>query len=38
VQRYQQFGSAGMASKIKPVAMPDIAARYKAGELAQIVN
>ncbi len=38
VERYQQFGSAGMASKIKPIAMPIIAARYKSGELAQIVN
>ncbi len=38
VERYQQFGCAGMASKIKPVAMPVIAARYMAGELRQIVN
>jgi fructose-bisphosphate aldolase class II len=38
VERYQQFGCAGMASKIKPVAMPVIAARYLSGELRQIVN
>jgi fructose-bisphosphate aldolase, class II len=37
-ERYEQFGCAGMASKIKPVAMPVIAARYMAGELQQIVN
>jgi fructose-bisphosphate aldolase class II len=38
VERYQQFGCAGMASRIKPVAMPVIAARYLSGELRQIVN
>ena len=32
------FGCAGMASKIKPVALDKIAARYKAGELSQIVR
>jgi hypothetical protein len=36
--RYEQFGCAGMASKIKPVALGSIAAKYKSGELAQIVN
>jgi fructose-bisphosphate aldolase class II len=37
-QRYEQFGCAGMASKIKPVALDRVATKYKAGELAQIVN
>ena len=37
-QRYQQFGCAGMASKIKPVALDKMAARYKSGELKQVVN
>src|SRR5471030_1320937 len=38
VERYQQFGSAGMASKIKPISLSAIAGKYKAGELRQIVN
>jgi fructose-bisphosphate aldolase class II len=37
-ERYQQFGCAGMASKIKPVPLDRIAAKYKSGELKQIVN
>ena len=37
-QRYEQFGCAGMASKIKPIALDRIADRYKKGELRQIVN
>ena len=37
-QRYEQFGCAGMASKIKAIPLDVIAARYKAGELAQIVK
>ncbi|HSG19135.1 MAG TPA: class II fructose-bisphosphate aldolase, partial [Burkholderiaceae bacterium] len=36
--RYEQFGCAGQASKIKAVSMVDMAARYKAGQLAQIVQ
>ncbi len=36
--RYEQFGCAGMASKIKPVALDAVAQRYKSGELRQIVN
>jgi fructose-bisphosphate aldolase class II len=36
--RYEQFGCAGMASKIKPVALGVVADRYKSGELKQIVN
>ncbi len=37
-QRYEQFGCAGMASKIKAIPLDRIAAKYKAGELAQIVT
>jgi fructose-bisphosphate aldolase class II len=37
-ERYQQFGCAGMAGKIKPVPLEKMAAKYKAGELRQIVN
>ena len=37
-ERYQQFGCAGMASKIKAVPLDKMAARYRGGELAQIVN
>jgi fructose-bisphosphate aldolase class II len=37
-QRYRQFGCAGMASKIKPVALDKMATRYKSGELKQVVN
>ena len=36
--RYEQFGCAGQASKIRVVSMVDMAARYKAGQLAQIVQ
>jgi fructose-bisphosphate aldolase, class II len=36
--RYEQFGCAGQASKIKSVSMVDMAALYKAGQLAQIVQ
>jgi len=38
LQRYQQFGTAGNASKIKPVALDEMARRYAAGELAQVVQ
>ncbi|MBE0620376.1 MAG: fructose-bisphosphate aldolase class II [Burkholderiales bacterium] len=37
-QRYEQFGCAGMASKIKPVELKVMAQRYSAGELAQVVR
>ena len=37
-QRYTEFGSAGMASKIKAVNLGVIADRYKKGELAQVVH
>jgi len=36
--RYEQFGCAGMASKVKPIALDAVANRYKSGELKQIVN
>ena len=36
--RYEQFGCAGMASKIKPVPLEKMAAKYKAGDLRQIVH
>ena len=36
--RFEAFGCAGMASKIKPVSLEKMAARYKAGELAQVVR
>jgi fructose-bisphosphate aldolase class II len=37
--RYEQFGCAGMGSRIKPVPLEKMAAKYKAGDLAQqIVN
>ena len=37
-ERYEQFGCAGMASMIKPVPLDTMAAKYKAGELRQIVT
>ena len=36
--RYQQFGSAGMGSKIKPLPLDVVATKYRSGEFAQIVN
>ena len=38
IQRYQEFGSAGQASKIKPANLTFIAEQYKKGELAQVVH
>ena len=37
-ERYQQFGCAGMAGKIRPVPLEKMATKYKTGELRQIVN
>jgi fructose-bisphosphate aldolase class II len=37
-QRYLEFGCEGQAGKIKPVALPAMAARYSSGELRQLVN
>ena len=33
VDRYEAFGTAGMASKIKPISLDDMVARYDSGEL-----
>jgi len=38
VARYQAFGCAGQASKIKPISMEKMAERYKKGELNAIVK
>ena len=38
LERYQQFGTAGNASKIKPIPLDEMARRYAAGELAQVVQ
>ncbi len=38
LQRYQQFGCAGQASKISAVPLSTMVARYSAGELAQVVR
>ncbi|MFN0161242.1 MAG: class II fructose-bisphosphate aldolase [Burkholderiales bacterium] len=37
-ERYQQFGCAGQASKIKAVPLTDMAQRYATGKLTQVVN
>jgi fructose-bisphosphate aldolase class II len=37
-QRYEQFGTAGHASKIKPIPLSQIAQQYAAGQLAQKVQ
>lgn len=36
--RFEAFGCAGQASRIKPVSLEQFAARYKTGELAQVVR
>src|SRR5512139_2519933 len=36
--RYEAFGCAGQAAKIKPLTLEKMAERYKKGELNQIVN
>lgn len=33
VDRYEAFGTAGMASKIKPISLDDMVSRYDSGEL-----
>jgi len=38
MQRYQEFGTAGQASKIKVVPLNEIAAAYAAGTLQQVVQ
>jgi fructose-bisphosphate aldolase class II len=37
-QRYQQFGCAGQASALKPIALETMARRYRSGELSQQVH
>jgi fructose-bisphosphate aldolase class II len=37
-QRYQQFGCAGQASRLKPIPLEKMAQRYRSGELAQRVH
>jgi len=36
-QRYEQFGCAGQAAKIKPASLQDVAGAYRSGKLAQTV-
>jgi fructose-bisphosphate aldolase class II len=36
--RYEAFGSAGMADKIKPISLEDMERRYASGELDPKVN
>jgi fructose-bisphosphate aldolase class II len=36
--RYEAFGCAGQAARIKPVSLEKMAERYKKGELNQIVK
>jgi fructose-bisphosphate aldolase class II len=36
--RFQAFGCEGMASRINPIPLEKMAARYQSGELSQIVK
>jgi fructose-bisphosphate aldolase class II len=38
IQRYQEFGCEGMASRIKPVALATMAKRYAARELTPRIS
>ncbi|MCX7271868.1 MAG: class II fructose-bisphosphate aldolase, partial [Burkholderiales bacterium] len=38
LQRYQQFGCAGQGSRVKAVDLSVMVARYRSGELAQLVK
>jgi len=38
IERYQQFGCAGQAGRIKPMPLTAVAAKYRSGELAQLVR
>jgi len=38
IERYEAFGTAGMADKIKPIRLDDMVARYQSGELDQKVR
>jgi len=37
-ERYEQFGAAGKASKLKPIPLPEMAKRYKDGALDPRIN
>jgi fructose-bisphosphate aldolase class II len=37
-QRYLEFGCEGQAGRIQPLPLPEVAARYARGELAQTVT
>jgi fructose-bisphosphate aldolase class II len=37
-QRYEEFGCAGMAGRIKPLPLDAVARKYKSGEFAQLVR
>jgi fructose-bisphosphate aldolase class II len=37
-QRYEQFGCAGMGSRIRPLPLATVASKYRSGELAQVVR
>jgi fructose-bisphosphate aldolase class II len=37
-QRYLEFGCEGQGAKIKGLSLADMARRYAAGELAQVVQ
>jgi fructose-bisphosphate aldolase class II len=38
IARYEAFGSAGHASKIKPISLEDMASAYEAGTLDAKIN
>jgi fructose-bisphosphate aldolase class II len=38
IDRYNQFGTAGNASKIKPISLEGMCQRYLKGELSAKVN
>jgi fructose-bisphosphate aldolase class II len=38
VERYQQFGTAGNASKIKQISLEEFAAKYAKGELNAVTK
>jgi fructose-bisphosphate aldolase class II len=38
VDRYEAFGTAGQAAKIKPISLDDMHLKYLAGELNQQVR
>jgi len=37
-ERYEMFGAAGMASKIKPIPLAEMAKRYASGELDPVIG